>query len=108
MSDSGRDEDEIIQSFLAEIKSLRYPGGYWWLIIMRKYTELYQTLHGEGPKDLHLLWKEEDEMIDSARAKSDARLNKLFGLDICIFCNDVTSNYTEMKCMCESKGNFSQ
>ena len=92
MSESCRDEDEIIQSFLAEIKSLRLPGGYWWLIIMPKYTELYQTLHGEEPKDLHLLWKEEDEMIDSARAKSEARLNRLFGLDNCTFCNDVASN----------------
>jgi hypothetical protein len=96
-----RDENEIIQSFLADIKSLRYPGGYWQLIIMRKYTELYQTLHGEEPKDLHLLWKEEDEMIDLAEAKSNARLRKSFRLDICSFCDDVVFDETGMKCLCE-------
>lgn len=89
MSGSGRDEDEIVQSFIAEIKSLRYPGLCWWLVIMRKYTELYQKLHGEDPKDFHLLWKEEDEMIAAEEAEIEARLNKFFGLEPCPFCNSL-------------------
>lgn len=58
VSECCRDEHEIIQQFLAEIKSLRLPGGHSWLIMMREYTEIYQTLHGEWHKDLHIMWKE--------------------------------------------------
>ena len=107
MSEFFGDEHEIIQQFLAEIKSLRFPWGYWWLIMMRKYAELYQALHGEWPKNLHLLWKEEDEMIESARAESDAHLNKVFRLDICDLCNDVVIGPAGMDCRCGKKIKFS-
>jgi len=107
-SESRRDEDEIIQSFLAEINSLRLPGEYWWLIMMRKYSELYQTLHSETPKDVHLLWVEEDEMIASERLKREDHLNRFFQLGrYCMYCND--PRFEGMGGgTCEPKAKFSQ
>ena len=74
------DEDKIIRSFIAEIKSLRLPSDCLWTILMRKYYECYQKLHGESPKDFYLMWMEEDEMVEASLAKTRTLFRELVSI----------------------------
>jgi hypothetical protein len=73
------DDDEIILSFLIAIRSLRIPGWYLWLILMRmrKYYRFHQTFSAESPKDLRLLWTGEEEKFASDRRGEVEELAKM-------------------------------